>query len=158
MIDEVPMTTPDRVRRRRLTSWFHRHVANPVMRPLARYVPGQAVLETIGRKSGLPRQTLVGGRLDGDCFWMVSDHGRHAQYVRNIEADPRVRVRIGRHWRTGTAHPMPDDDPGLRLKRLPRATTGCSYGSSARSCSRSGWTWSVSDGHAPVRSSDPRDR
>lgn len=72
------------------------------MRPLARYVPGQAVLETIGRKSGLPRQTPVGGRLDGDCFWMVSDHG-------------------GRHWRTGTAHLMPDDDPGLRLKRLPRA-------------------------------------
>jgi deazaflavin-dependent oxidoreductase (nitroreductase family) len=52
---------------------------------------------------------------------MVSDHGRHSQYVRNIEADPRVRVRIGRHWRTGTAHLMPDDDPGLRLKRLPRA-------------------------------------
>jgi deazaflavin-dependent oxidoreductase (nitroreductase family) len=154
MIAEVPMPTPDRVRRRRLTSWFHRHVANPVMRPLARYVPGQAVLETIGRKSGLPRQTPVGGRLDGDCFWMVSDHGRHSQYVRNIEADPRVRVRIGRHWRTGTAHLMPDDDPGLRLKRLPRAN-----GLLVRLLGTELLTIRVDlDGHAPVRSSDPRDR
>lgn len=154
MIDEVPMTTPDRVRRRRLTSWFHRHVANPVMRPLARYVPGQAVLETIGRKSGLPRQTPVGGRLDGDCFWMVSDHGRHSQYVRNIEADPRVRVRIGRHWRTGTAHLMPDDDPGLRLKRLPRTN-----GLLVRLLGTELLTIRVDlDRHAPVRSSDPRDQ
>jgi deazaflavin-dependent oxidoreductase (nitroreductase family) len=73
------------------------------------------------RKSGLPRQTPVGGRIDGGCFWMVSDHGHHSQYVRNIEADPRVRVRVGRRSHTGIAHPMPEDDPRRRLKRLPRA-------------------------------------
>ncbi|MDN3351711.1 nitroreductase/quinone reductase family protein [Actinomadura sp. DC4] len=113
------MTAKDR--RRRAATWFHKRVANPLMRPLSRYVPGGAVLETIGRKSGLPRQTPVGGRIEGDCFWMVSDHGRQSQYVRNIEADARVRVRVGSRWRTGTAHLMPEDDPRQRLRRLPRA-------------------------------------
>jgi hypothetical protein len=30
--------------------------------------------------------------------------------VRNIRAEPRVRVRVGRRWRAGTAVPLPDDD------------------------------------------------
>lgn len=113
--------TDTRTRRRRMTGRFHKYVANPVMRPMSRYLPGAAVLETTGRKSGLPRQTPIGGRVEGGSFWLVSDHGRQSQYVRNIEADPRVRVRIGRRWRTGTAHLMPDDDPKKRLRRLPRA-------------------------------------
>lgn len=113
--------TDTRTRRRRMTGRFHKYVANPVMRPMSRYLPGAAVLETTGRKSGLPRQTPIGGRAEGGSFWLVSDHGRQSQYVRNIEADPRVRVRIGRRWRTGTAHLMPDDDPRERLRRLPRA-------------------------------------
>jgi hypothetical protein len=37
----------------------------------------------------------------------------------NIKADPRVRVRIGGRWRSGTAHLLPDDDPIARLRRLP---------------------------------------
>ncbi|MFB9831752.1 nitroreductase/quinone reductase family protein [Actinoallomurus acaciae] len=113
--------TDTHARRRRMTGRFHRYVANPFMRPMSRYLPGAAVLETIGRKSGLPRQTPIGGRIEGGSFWLVSDHGRRSQYVRNIEADPRVRVRIGRRWRTGIAHLMPDDDPKERLRRLPRA-------------------------------------
>ena len=39
--------------------------------------------------------------------------------MRNIEANPRVRVKVGRRWRTGTAHPMPDDDPRERQRRMP---------------------------------------
>jgi deazaflavin-dependent oxidoreductase (nitroreductase family) len=105
--------------RRRLADRVHR-VANPVMRPLARVVPGMAVIETTGRRTGLPRRNPVSGRLDGDSFWLVSEHGTDSQYVRNIEADPRVRLRIGGRWRTGTAHLLPDDDPVQRLKRLYR--------------------------------------
>ncbi|MEV0182425.1 nitroreductase family deazaflavin-dependent oxidoreductase [Streptomyces sp. NPDC050625] len=97
-------------------TWFQRHLGNPVLRR----IPLQTVLETTGRKSGLPRQTPVGGRRIGDSFWLVSEFGEKSQYVRNIQADPSVRVRIRGRWHTGTAHLLPDDDPLARLRTLPR--------------------------------------
>ncbi|MGI8622138.1 MAG: nitroreductase/quinone reductase family protein, partial [Solirubrobacteraceae bacterium] len=42
--------------------------------------------------------------LDGDTFWIVAGHGRQAAYVRNLQAEPRVRVKARGEWRTGTAH------------------------------------------------------
>ena len=83
-------------------------------------LPGVAILETVGRKSGLPRRNPVGNGLDGDTFWIVAEHGRKAAYVRNIEANPRVRVKVGRTWRSGTAHLMPEDDPRARQRSLPK--------------------------------------
>ncbi|MEU0027848.1 nitroreductase/quinone reductase family protein [Streptomyces sp. NPDC006335] len=88
---------------------------NPVMRRL----PLQTVLETTGRTSGLPRRTPVGGKRVGDSFWLVSEFGERSQYVRNIKADPRVRVRVRGRWHTGTAHLMPEDDIAVRLRSLP---------------------------------------
>ncbi|ANS65934.1 hypothetical protein SLINC_3710 [Streptomyces lincolnensis] len=88
--------------------------------PLLRRLPLQTVLETTGRTSGLPRRTPLGGRRVGDSFWLVSEFGERSQYVRNIQADPRVRVRINGRWHTGTAHLLPDDDPIARLRTLPR--------------------------------------
>ena len=96
---------------------------NPVMRRAieAGLVPrGWALLETTGRTSGVPRRVPVGDGLRGRHFWIVAEHGRHAQYVRNIERDPRVRVNVRRRWRTGTAHILPDDDPRERLRMLKR--------------------------------------
>nr|WP_225730678.1 MULTISPECIES: nitroreductase/quinone reductase family protein [unclassified Nocardia] len=90
------------------------------MRHVVGYLPGQALLETNGRRSGLPRRTPVGGRLVGGSFWLVSNHGYASDYVRNIQADPRVRLQIRGRWHTGTAHPLPDDDARERLRRLPR--------------------------------------
>ncbi|MFE3036080.1 nitroreductase/quinone reductase family protein [Streptomyces canus] len=88
---------------------------NPVMRRL----PLQTVLETTGRVSGLPRPTPVGGKRVGGSFWLVSEFGERSQYIRNIKADPRVRVRIRGRWHTGTAHLLPDDDTAVRLRSLP---------------------------------------
>jgi deazaflavin-dependent oxidoreductase (nitroreductase family) len=102
--------------KQRLVTAFQRHVANPVLRR----VPLQTLLETTGRVSGLPRRTPLGGRRVGDTFWLVSEYGDKSQYVRNIKADPSVRVRIGGHWHEGTAHLLPDDDPVARLRTLPR--------------------------------------
>ncbi|MGR6971071.1 nitroreductase/quinone reductase family protein [Streptomyces cynarae] len=90
------------------------------MNPVLRRLPLQTVLETTGRVSGQPRQTPVGGRRVGNSFWLVSEYGQKSQYVRNIQANPRVRVRILGRWHTGTAHLLPDDDPRARLKQLPR--------------------------------------
>ncbi|MGW0630676.1 nitroreductase/quinone reductase family protein [Streptomyces sp. NPDC002758] len=100
----------------RAVTTFQRNVGNPVLRRL----PLQTVLETTGRKSGLPRLTPVGGRRIGDSFWLVSEFGTKSQYVRNIQADPAVRVRIRGHWHTGTAHLLPEDDAVARLRSLPR--------------------------------------
>jgi deazaflavin-dependent oxidoreductase (nitroreductase family) len=101
--------------KRRVVHTAQRLVVNPVGRRLP--LP---MLETIGRKSGQPRRTAVGGRLIGNQFWMVSEHGEHSDYVRNIKANPAVRVRIHGRWRRGTAHLLPDDDPRARLRSLPR--------------------------------------
>ncbi|MFJ6012382.1 nitroreductase/quinone reductase family protein [Streptomyces sp. NPDC092952] len=91
-----------------------------VVNPLARRSKAQILLETTGRSSGRPRRTPVGGRKVGQEFWLVSEYGTKSQYVRNIQADPRVRVRIGGRWHRGTAHPLPEDDARARLRTLPR--------------------------------------
>jgi len=78
-----------------------------------------ALLETTGRRSGRPRHTPVGNGLAGEVFWVVAAHGTQADYVRNIQADPRVRVKLGPRWRTGTAVPLPDDDVAARSRTLP---------------------------------------
>lgn len=77
-----------------------------------------ALLETVGRKSGRARVTPVTNGLSGDEFWIVTEHGGQAGYVRNIEANPRVRVRVGRRWRAGTARFLPDVAPEAALKRI----------------------------------------
>jgi deazaflavin-dependent oxidoreductase (nitroreductase family) len=99
----------------RVVTAFQRRL-NSVMRRL----PTHTLLETTGRTSGLPRRTPLGGQRVGDSFWLVSEFGERSQYIRNIKADPRVRVRIRGRWHTGTAHLLPSDDPVARLRSLPR--------------------------------------
>ncbi|WP_329442350.1 nitroreductase/quinone reductase family protein [Streptomyces canus] len=101
-------------RKYRAVAAFQRRL-NPIMRRL----PLQTVLETTGRTSGVPRRTPVGGKRVGGSFWLVSEFGERSHYVRNIKADPRVRVRIRGRWHAGTAHLMPDDDTAVRLRSLP---------------------------------------
>src|SRR5215212_10257178 len=108
------MPSPSELKYRAVAAF--QRVGNPVLRRL----PIQTVLETTGRTSGLPRRTPVGGRRVGGSFWLVSEFGERSQYVRNIKADARVRVRIRGQWHTGTAHLLPDDDPIARLRGLPR--------------------------------------
>ncbi len=101
--------------RDRLTKFFQKNVANRVMR----HVPIQTLLETTGRKSGQPRTTPLGGRRVGDEFWFVSEFGDRSQYIRNIMADPKVRLRLRGRWHHGTAVLLPDDDARARMRELP---------------------------------------
>lgn len=94
------------------------NVQRLLVNPVGRKLP-LTMLETIGRKSGQPRRTAVGGRVIDNQFWMVSEHGERSHYVLNIKANPKVRVRVHGRWRTGTAHLMPDDDAKARLRSLP---------------------------------------
>jgi len=112
-----------RALKRRASKFASVKLLNPVMRRAleAGVVPrGWALLETTWRRSGQPRRVPVGNGLRGAHFWIVAEHGRQADYVRNLQADPRVRVKVGRRWLSGTAHVLPDDDPRDRLRMLKR--------------------------------------
>ena len=78
-----------------------------------------ALLGTTGRCTGLARQTPVGNGLDGDIFWLVAAHGTQADYVRNLQANPRVRVKADGAWRAGTAIALPGDDARAPSRTLP---------------------------------------
>jgi deazaflavin-dependent oxidoreductase (nitroreductase family) len=95
--------------------------------------PTYAVLETVGRRTGLPRRVPVANGLDGDTFWLIAALGERSAFVRNLRADPRVRVKarpprlrdgLRSRWRTGTAHPLPDDDARARHRALGRGRPG----------------------------------
>jgi deazaflavin-dependent oxidoreductase (nitroreductase family) len=109
----------------RIVHTLEKYVLNPPIK-LALVVglplPGYALLETKGRKTGKPRRTPVGYGRVGSQFWLVAEHGIKARYVRNIEDDPRVRLklreRLRYHWHMGTAHLLSDDDPRERKRWL----------------------------------------
>lgn len=86
--------------------------------------PGDALLETTGRHSARPVRTPVCDGLDGQTFWLVAQRGRGADWVRNIQAHPRVRVKVrtrsGVIWLAGTAHILDDDDPRERQRLIGR--------------------------------------
>jgi hypothetical protein len=47
--------------------------------------------------------------------WLVAGDRSRSQYVKNIEANPTVRVRARGRWHTGTAHVLVHDNPRHRL-------------------------------------------
>ena len=113
----------DKRAKRRVSRFVTNRVVNPFVRRALEHglAPRtHALLETKGRRSGLPRRVPVGNGLRGDQFWIVTEHGYAADYVKNIQADPRVRVKVGRRWYSGTAQVLPEDDPRERLRNLKR--------------------------------------
>lgn len=103
-------------------------VVNPIVKvawKLGIPPPGDALLETTGRRTGQLRWTPVCDGIDGQTFWLVAQAGHRADWVRNIEANPRVRVKLASwphaRWRAGTAHIVDDDDPGERQRMIGRA-------------------------------------
>jgi len=112
-----------KARKRQASKFLSVRLLNPVMVRLldAGLVPrGWALLETTGRRSGRPRRVPVGDGLRDGRFWIVAEHGRQADYVRNIEREPRVRVKARGRWRSGTAHVLPGEDPRALLRALRR--------------------------------------
>lgn len=109
--------------KRRLSKFATVRVVNPFVRRLLEwglFPRTHALLETTGRMSGKPRRTPVGNGLRGNTFWIVTEHGWSADYVKNIRRNPQVRVKVGRDWHSGTAEILPDDDPRERLRKLDR--------------------------------------
>ena len=118
-----PAPPPGTALKRRIARTITNRVVNPVVRRAIEAAPvglGWSLLETTGRRSGRPRRVPVGDGLRGDAFWIVTEHGWAADYVRNIQADARVRVKVRGRWRGGTAHLLAHDDPWERLRWLGR--------------------------------------
>ena len=110
-----------------LVGTVQRWTINPLMRLLLAIginPLGLAILETRGRTSGKFRRVPVGNGRTGDEFWIIAEHGLRAGYVRNIQHDPRVRVRLRiglrYRWVPGWATVLPDDDPLARQRRIIR--------------------------------------
>ena len=109
----------------RIVHFLQKYLFNPPLKflfAMGVVPPGRALLETIGRKTGKPRRVPVGMGRVGQEFWIVAEHGKNAAYVRNIEGNPRVRLKLrdgmGARWYTGTAHVLSDDDPRERQRWL----------------------------------------
>ncbi|MQY22085.1 nitroreductase family deazaflavin-dependent oxidoreductase [Nocardia macrotermitis] len=76
------------------------------------------MIEHIGRRTGQPRYVVleVVDHPVPDQYVIVSGFGREAQWYRNIEAHPNVRVWIGTHRAlSATATPMTDEDSAAAL-------------------------------------------
>ena len=111
--------------KRQIVHALQKYLLNPPIKlALAMGVPlpGYALLETKGRKTGKGRRTPVGNGRVGNQFWVVAEHGMNASYVRNIKRDPHVRLKLREglryRWREGTAFLLPDDNPRERQRWL----------------------------------------
>ena len=111
MVDDAAAKKRRRIRR------VQRYLVNPpaMVAVWCGLVPGFVLIETTGRRSGKRRRNVVGMRMEGATGWVIAEHGRHAGYVNNLEANPDVRVRMHRRWRDARAHVVDDDDPKARL-------------------------------------------
>ena len=102
---------------------------NPLARALAGTAPWWVILETTGRLSGKRRRVpLARGPVDDGIAWLISVHGEHASFARNIAADPQVRLKMRGRWRYGRAALCPLDVDTLssfsRYARLGPRTVG----------------------------------
>ena len=81
----------------RIVYTLQKYVLNPPIKlalALGLPLPGYALLETKGRKTGKPRRTPVGDGRIGNQFWLVAEHGIKAGDVRNIERDPHLCLKL----------------------------------------------------------------
>ncbi|CAM4454061.1 nitroreductase family deazaflavin-dependent oxidoreductase [Nocardia ninae] len=112
-------STSAAVRKFRRERLVGRYLANPAVGLLDRLGIRSALLaelETTGAKTGQPRRVPVTVSIDEQGAWLISQHGRRSGWARNIVADPKVRLRQGKRWYTGTAAFVPDDDVVARAR------------------------------------------
>jgi deazaflavin-dependent oxidoreductase (nitroreductase family) len=69
---------------------------NPVVRPLAKYLPGMSVISHRGRTSGKQYETVVSAYRKEDTVAILLGHGK-TNWVKNILASGEADLRLGRH-------------------------------------------------------------
>jgi deazaflavin-dependent oxidoreductase (nitroreductase family) len=83
------------------------------------------LLTTTGRKSGLKRITPLQYEKIGEDYYLGAARGIKADWVRNIQSNPQVKIRVGSGQFQGTAEVVTDpsrfaDFIEVRLERHPR--------------------------------------
>lgn len=83
------------------------------------------LLTTIGRKSGKKRTTPVQYEKIGGDYFVGAARGLKADWVRNLQSNPQVEVRVGAKRFEGTVEVVTDpskfaDFMEVRLERHPR--------------------------------------
>jgi deazaflavin-dependent oxidoreductase (nitroreductase family) len=75
-------------------------------------------LQTTGRTSGRPRTIEIWFGTDGDRIYFLAGGRHRAHWVRNLLADPSVRVRIGGQTLAGTARVIEGEEREELARRL----------------------------------------
>ena len=84
-------------------------------------------LTTTGRRSGAPREIEIWFTERDDRYYIIAEHRERANWVRNIMANNRIRVRVGDHHFEGTAR-IVDDEHEPDLARSIKALSDAKYG------------------------------
>ena len=94
-------------------------VSNRIIGPFAAYLPWFGVLEHVGRRSGTVRRTpLMIFRQGSDRYVIALTYGPEVQWLANVLAAGRCRVRTRGRWIT-LVEPRRYSDPSRRA--MPRA-------------------------------------
>ena len=102
-------------------------------------------LETRGRRTGAAHRVTVWFAYDGEALWLRTDRG--ADWLRNLERDPRARVSVAGHQIAVRREQVDDEAATLRrLIELWRAKYGQEWVAD----------WYVERGRVPVRLSIER--
>lgn len=60
-------------------------------------------LTTTGRKSGHPHEIEIWFGIEGSSLYLLSGGGDDSDWVKNLQVNPNVNVRIAKHTFTGVA-------------------------------------------------------
>ena len=84
-------------------------------------------LTTTGRRSGRPREIEIWFTRREGRYYLIAEHGARADWVRNLRADPGVRVRVGDERFSGRARVLdPSAEP--ELSAAARVLSEAKYG------------------------------
>ena len=86
-------------------------LGNMFTRPLWGILPaprGFGIITTVGRRSGKPRRQSVRAIRHDDVVYVVAMMGKKAAWLKNIRANPRVTMRLGKETLNGTAREITD--------------------------------------------------
>ena len=97
---------------------FNLIVTNPILRHIAWWAPGFAMVTHVGRTSGQVRRTPVNIFAHGRGYVIALTYGRDSEWVKNVQAAGGCVVQTrGRHIRL--IHPEVVHDPSQRMMPWP---------------------------------------
>jgi len=75
-------------------------------------------LTTTGRKTGKPHEIEIWFGVVENTIYLLSGGGSKADWVKNLRADPKVSVRIGKYIFPATAHIVSDVEEETTVRPL----------------------------------------